>query len=151
MCARISTFRASQLTSSFARIIWAGSLSTSFTNRFLKRKTSIFIYIKNKFQKEDEFNYIVISFLNPSCQRTGSAWQVTLYIYQSTFPPSPSFIPSFEAKYTEVSENDLTGTRRARRTSQAPGSLSDRNWTLEPDIPVSHTQTWDLQEEIHSK
>jgi len=63
---------------------------------------------------------------------------MTSIIYHRTFPPSPSFIPSFEAKYTEVSENDLTGIRRARRTSRAPGRLSDKNWTLEPDIPVSH-------------
>lgn len=62
-------------------------------------------------------------------------------IYHITFPPSPSFIPSFEAKYTADSEKDLTGMRRARRTSRAPGRLSDSIWTLEPDIPVSHTQT----------
>lgn len=66
MCARISTFGAPQLTSSFARITRAVFFPTSFTNWFLKKEN------KAKNISRKRMNYtgqVITSFSNPCFQR----------------------------------------------------------------------------------
>ena len=65
-----------------------------------------------------------------------------MQLIKRTFPPSPVpffVVLSFEAKYTEVSENDRTGILRVSRASCPLGLRLESSWTLDPESPAIKT------------